>query len=274
MQGVDYEYERPYEHDTADLQYRQYRPDFYLPAINAYLEHYALDKHGRPPVVFGEERYMQSMFWKEQLHADKATALITTTFADFVSGELFPKLKAELQKRGQRFSPRPMEDVLARLNEFQKTNYASFLRTFLKHAKSNEVDEGTMRTRAEANPQPYRAQVFVRVFWKLMTAYETKLCKNGEIDFEDMIIKAAHDVATHRYQHSYKLILVDEFQDISQARAKLLKALLAQAPDCKLFAVGDDWQSINRFAGSDIDVFTHFPEGAFPFSRLKGIHLL
>ena len=38
----------------------------------------------------------------------------------------------------------------------------------------------------------------------------------------------------------------------------LLKALLAQAPGCKLFAVGDDWQSIYCFAGSDIDVFTCF----------------
>lgn len=257
MQGVDYEYERPYEHDTADLQYRQYRPDFYLPAITTYLEHYALDKNGRPPAVFGS-RYAESMQWKAQLHADKATALITTTFGDFVSGDLFPKLEAELRKRGQTFEPRPIAEVLTRLNEFQKTDYGSFLRTFLKHAKSNEVDEATLRARIEGNPQPFRAQLFVRVFWKLMVAYEARLRQAGEIDFEDMIIRAAHDVASKRYCHSYKLILVDEFQDISQARAKLVKALLTQCPDCKLFAVGDDWQSIYRFAGSDIDVFTHF----------------
>ncbi len=54
------------------------------------------------------------------------------------------------------------------------------------------------------------------------------------------------------------MILVDECQDMSQGRAKLIKALLVQAPECKLFAVGDDWQSIYRFAGADIDVFTHF----------------
>lgn len=152
-----------------------------------------------------------------------------------------------------------MAEVLARLNELQKTDYGPFLRTFLKHAKSNEVDLAMLRLRVANNPQPYRAELFVRVAWKLLTAYEAKLRSRGEIDFEDMIIRAADHVATNRYQHQYRLILVDEFQDISQARAKLLKALLTQAPGCKLFAVGDDWQSISRFAGSDIDVFTRFP---------------
>jgi DNA helicase-4 len=92
MNGVEYEYERPYEYETADRQYRQYRPDFYLPAIRAYLEHYALDKNGNPPATFGV-RYNESLRWKEQLHAENGTSLMTTTFADFVSGELFPKLK-------------------------------------------------------------------------------------------------------------------------------------------------------------------------------------
>jgi DNA helicase-4 len=257
VHGVEYEYERPYEHDTADQHHRQYRPDFYFPAIRTYLEHYALDKDGHPPVAFGA-KYLESMQWKAQLHAEKATALITTTFSDFVSGKLFAKLEKELKARGQRFSPRPIDVVLKRLNKLQKANFSSFLRTALKHAKSNEVNEETLLSRAKGSPEPFRAQVFGRILWKLMVAYEAQLRKTDEIDFEDMIIQAARDVAANRYTHDFKLILVDECQDMSQARAKLIKALLNQVPDCKLFAVGDDWQSIYRFAGSDIDVFTRF----------------
>ena len=200
------------------------------------------------------------MRWKAQLHADRATALIATTYADFVSVALFPKLKTELVQRGQRFALRPVAEVLARLNSFQKTDHGALLRTFLKHAKSNEVDQEILRTRAAASRQPYRAQSFIRLFWKLKAAYDAMLGKNCEIDFEDMIIGAVHDVADRRYRYPYKLILVDEFQVISQARGNLLKALLAPAPDCKLFAVGDDWQSIYRLAGSDIDVLTRFPD--------------
>jgi DNA helicase-4 len=257
VQGVEYEYERPYEYETADREHRQYRPDFYFPAIRTYLEHYALDGNGRPPAAFGE-KYSESMKWKAELHASKATTLITTTFSEFVSGELFTKLERELKARGQQFSPRPIGVVLKGLNKMQKANFSAFLRTAMKHAKSNEVDEATLLSRAESSPEPFRALVFVRILCKLMLAYEAHLQENREIDFEDMIIRAAHDVEANRYRHDFKLILVDECQDMSQSRAKLIKALLTQVPDAKLFAVGDDWQSIYRFAGSDIDVFTRF----------------
>jgi DNA helicase-4 len=46
--------------------------------------------------------------------------------------------------------------------------------------------------------------------------------------------------------------LVDEFQDISGPRAELVKAVARLNPDTTVFCVGDDWQSIYRFAGSDI----------------------
>jgi len=257
MQGVNYEYERPYEYDTANQEYRQYRPDFYLPDIDTYLEHYALDKNGRPPAAFGA-RYAESMQWKAQLHEEMATALITTTFADFVSGQLFSKLEEMLTTRGQRFAPRPVHDVLTRLNDFQKADYGGLIRTVLKHAKSNEIDEATLQARIDKSPQPFRARLFARVLRKLLAAHDARLRENGEIDFEDMIIRATRDVATNRYKHPYKVILVDEFQDISQSRAKLIKALLAQSAHCKLFAVGDDWQAIYRFAGSDIEIFANF----------------
>jgi DNA helicase IV len=257
LQGVDYEYERPYEYDTADLEHRQYRPDFYFPAIKTYLEHYALDQNGRPPAAFGP-KYLESTQWKAALHTAKATPVVTTTFNDFVSGELFPNLEGELKARGQTFSPRSIGVVLERLNKFERTTFSAFLRTAMKHAKSNEVDETTLLSRAESSEEPFRARIFARILRKLMLAYEARLRQSGEIDFEDMIVRATHDVETNQYRHDFKLILVDECQDMSQARAKLIKALLAQAPDAKLFAVGDDWQSIYRFAGSDIDVFTRF----------------
>lgn len=73
-----------------------------------------------------------------------------------------------------------------------------------------------------------------------------------------MIGKAIEYVESGRYCSPYQHILVDEFQDISQERARLLKALLAQRDDTVLFAVGDDWQSIYRFTGSDINITRQF----------------
>lgn len=256
VQGVLYEYERPYEHNTATAQYRQYSPDFYFPDIGAYLEHYGIDAQGNPPPAFAQ-RYKESMQWKAALHQQHQTDLITTTFGEFIAGTLFPKLKAELKRRGQEFKSVNVQEVLAK-EQSKAPEHLSLLRGILKHAKSNEVDRATMEKRAAQNPQPQRARIFTRVFWKVFDAYEAKLKAATEVDFEDMIIEAARLLEEGRAKHAYRLILVDEFQDISQARAKLLKALLNQVPECRFFAVGDDWQSVYRFAGADIDVFTDF----------------
>lgn len=56
----------------------------------------------------------------------------------------------------------------------------------------------------------------------------------------------------------YDHILVDEYQDISKQRTKLIAELLNRNPRCKLFCVGDDWQSIMGFAGSNLNFFVNF----------------
>ena len=55
-----------------------------------------------------------------------------------------------------------------------------------------------------------------------------------------------------------KFILIDEFQDISTSRATLVKALVEKSKRCSLFCVGDDWQSIYRFTGSDLRFTNNF----------------
>jgi len=81
---------------------------------------------------------------------------------------------------------------------------------------------------------------------------------NQEIDFDDMIGKALDYVQAGRFRSPWRYILVDEFQDISDPRARLVSALKASAPDASLFCVGDDWQAIYRFTGSDIQFTTDF----------------
>lgn len=82
------------------------------------------------------------------------------------------------------------------------------------------------------------------------------------------MIQSADAFSDGRLQHPYRFILVDEFQDVSNSRASLLTALLSQSPDIRLFGVGDDWQSIYRFAGADITTMTQFRE-RFGFSAIS-----
>lgn len=256
LNGVAYEYERAYEYETADREHRQYFPDFYYPDIGLYHEHFALDDDGKAPPLFKGD-YEQGVLWKRSLHADKGTVLFETTSAMYRRGELFDVLKAELEQRGVVFRPRPAEEILARLNQKQ-TRYAPILRTFITHLKANGGTEAQLTARAAEQRDRWRATAFLRVFTAVLRRYQDKLAAQGFIDYEDMVRRAAEYAASGRYRHPYQLILVDEFQDISRAGCALIQAMLAQNPACKLFAVGDDWQSINRFAGADIDIMAKF----------------
>ena len=99
-------------------------------------------------------------------------------------------------------------------------------------------------------------------------SYQDVLASAGEIDFHDMINRATDHVEEGRYGSSFGYILVDEFQDISPSRARLLKALLDSSPGSQLFAVGDDWQAIYRFGGSDIAVMREFGDHFGAFERI------
>lgn len=104
-----------------------------------------------------------------------------------------------------------------------------------------------------------RLRMYLAIYERIAGEWERRLREGKFIDFEDMLILAAEHVESGAYQSPFTIILADEFQDSSRARIRLLKALAANPPvETHLCVVGDDWQGINRFAGSDISVMTEF----------------
>lgn len=101
-------------------------------------------------------------------------------------------------------------------------------------------------------------------FWKsflkeIIMEYNKIMKKNQWIDFEDMILLATDDVRNKKIEFPYQYIIVDEYQDISMDRFLLLKALKEKF-SCTLIVVGDDWQSIFGFSGSELNLFTKFQD--------------
>lgn len=269
VHGIEYEYERPYEYETADQQYRQYQPDFYFPALDLYLEHYALDTHGQPPAAFGP-KYKESMDWKRALHEAKQTVCLETTFDEFVRGVLFEKLDREFIKRGVEVKLRADSDLLEQIQREAAggSPLAGLMSAVAKHAKSNLMTEQQIRDAAGRHPSIARAKLFVSLLVPVMSEYEQRLRAAGEIDFEDMIGLAIGHLNAKSLSNPLKLVLVDEFQDISVARGRLVRTILEQNESAKLFAVGDDWQAIYRFAGADISLFWDFEEFFGPTEKL------
>lgn len=263
-QGIQYEYERGYEHDTASIRHRQYRPDFFLPAYKIYIEHFGINKRGQPPPFnVRPQEYIESMHWKRELHRSHGTRLVETYSHMKKDGILLQELERRLVALGVVLRPISASQLheLASTPE-NVTPVTRLVSSFLSLFKGNAWTMDEVRPRMTDE----RGRVFLSGFEQIMRRYDAALREENAIDFSDMIAAATQAVAEGRFSSSFRYLLVDEFQDISRGRARLLQALLGQVNDARLFCVGDDWQSIYRFAGSDIDLMTRFQEH-FGFMR-------
>lgn len=259
LNGVDYQYEPPYQHRTADESHRQYRPDFYYPEMGLYHEHFALNAQGLPPPDF--EGYLEGVQWKRQLHKDMGTTLFETTSHGLRSKVDLPRLEAELTSRGVVMDPNPEREIpQGGQRPMNSVELIGLVRTFMSHAKSNCLTIPMLHQKLSSLPADafkHRYEMFLDIAAPIMDAWDKALAAEGGIDFEDMLNQAAEHLESGRVESPYDLVMADEFQDASRARARLCRALV-QAPGRFLFAVGDDWQSINRFAGADVSVMTGF----------------
>lgn len=268
--GIKYEYEKAYPYDVADAEHSQYRPDFYYPDIDIWHEHWALDRDGNPPAEF--KGYATGIAWKKDVHRQHGTTLIETTWAQILDRSGFGPLAEDLKSRGLEIDWNPDRPVVG-TKPIDHKDLARLMRSFMTHAKSNSLTPADLAQRLSDAPksiQKFRTQQFLDLYWEIHDAWQSRLAEDDSIDFEDMLVLAAEHLEAGKTDMGYDLVLVDEFQDASQARARLTKALIDQ-PHRYLLAVGDDWQSINRFAGADLSVMTSFNEwfGEGPTLRLE-----
>ena len=261
LNGIEYQYEANYQHTTANSQYRQYKPDFFLPHFNVYIEHLGLKGFGRTAPFVERKAYLSALRWKRELHKKHGTVLVETYSCEKEQGILSSRIQEKLEAAGVQFSPVDPEVVFKTLNEHgQIDTFTNLVVTFLGHFKGNHLTGDDLRARVSSGSDHERCAAFIQVFMPIFEAYESELKNENAIDFHDMISMATDHVKTGRFVSPFRYVMVDEFQDISPGRSELIKALQLSDPDVQLYCVGDDWQAIFRFAGSDISIMKDFGE--------------
>jgi DNA helicase-4 len=275
LNGVAYEYEKPYDHEIpaelADKDRRAYQPDFYLTDYGIWLEHFGIDEHGRVPWMktpVEEQAYIDGMKWKREVHAACGTKLIESYSWWNKDQDLLNRLDALLRANGVTFTidaernAAMCGDLLRDERLFR--SISQLISTFISLVKSSnrsapEVDDKARETYKGNGAMWHRYDLFTRFAWPIMESYQKSLASGVKprVDFDDMINRAAETIRTKGYSEQYRYIIVDEYQDISLSRFGLLSAI-RDATGAKLMCVGDDWQAIYRFAGSDVTLFTNF----------------
>jgi DNA helicase-4 len=260
--GIEYEYEAKYHAaDLATKIHRQYKPDFFLPKYNIYIEHFGIDENGGTAPGIDASKYRDSMEWKRRVHQKNETRLIESYHHQLLKMVLLKKLRDNLLEQKVEFAPLSKEQLkehLLKTGEIRR--FTVLVKSFLNLYKSQNLELSDLIRASELIADLGRTKLFLKIFEKFYKRYSQHLNKNGNIDFHDMIKLAAQQVKNQEFVSPYKHIIVDEFQDISHCRATLIKELLDSKSDTRLFCVGDDWQSIYRFTGSDVSLMTRFSD--------------
>ena len=268
LNGIDYEYEPLYKYDIQ-FSRKPYTPDFriYQDGKEAYLEHFGITEDGRNDRYSQDtlNAYKHAVNDKVLLHRKHGTKLIYTFSAYNDRRPLLDHLQEQLRKAGFESRPRSKEEIMEKLVRSEENRYirklVSLIQRFITNFKTNGFTADDFN-RMYHSTQNERTRLFLNICNDCYLEYERYLKENDAVDFQDMINESARvlrEVEEMKQKLDFKYVIVDEYQDISRQRFDLVTAL-RKVTDAKIIAVGDDWQSIYAFSGSDITLFTKFAE--------------
>lgn len=172
---------------------------------------------------------------KEILTEDILKDIVMDTFSNYTLLSLFDIPKSEM-----------INLIVSFINMFKSNGYK--LDNFNKFIRKAD----------------YKEKLLLKEIMKCFICYESYLKKENLIDFNDMI-----NIAYNKLEKAgirYKYIIIDEYQDTSFTKFKLIKKLI-KLSNASFFAVGDDFQSIYRFTGTYLKVITNFKR-YFPFASI------
>lgn len=251
-----------YAHDILfeyepDVNFKDFpfHPDFYLPNLDIYIEHTSDIGY---PIKDKEDQFNKGGKLYYVLHEDMNNdirgfhhALERITAGKIDIQAQLPPLRYEDEFRMYHDKVAEFLNDIKRLNDKIKVENLSFADIYQKSQSESK-----------------RIARFYQLAADIITRYSTWCREYAYLDFNDLIIRALdilhkkHDIRT-MLQQNYQYILVDEFQDVNTLQIQFLQALLT--PHNQLFCVGDDWQSIYGFRGSEVKYIINF-DNYFPNS--------
>lgn len=258
--GLKWEYEKPVT--WAD---KPFAPDFTI-EDQFYLEHWCYNDKTPEFEKINKNNYLKNRKWKEKQYKKYNKILISTEEIEMKDlPKLQTKLKAVLEELIGEKLPYHKPIDLYQISPQYKIAYEHFLDELIEMinlSKSRLLNIEDVKEKAQ-NQTKEKVKNFYNVLIPAIEIYNYYLQKTdfGKKDFNDLIKDSVELLKNNEnrknyYSNKYNYILVDEFQDVSYGEVELLKLLIKD--DTNLFAVGDDWQSIYGWRGSDVNYILNF----------------
>ncbi|MFY0712769.1 UvrD-helicase domain-containing protein [Seonamhaeicola sp. NFXS20] len=257
--SIDYVYE-----PEVKVGKSTFHPDFFIPQANVYLEHISNKSH--------------PSFWKEGKMKIAGNTCIKTFDDATHNSAVFNEVLDRVIK-GRISADLSSATVLRYEEEF--SNFRKEIKRFFREV--NEVRNKIVNSEKplaqiveEASKSEFeRVRMFYELAIPIINAFNEYCTNRSYLDFDGLLTKSIQLLEEYpkireRYRDKYKYILVDEFQDVNNLQVKLLNLLTKK--ETQLFCVGDDWQSIYGFRGSEIGYIVNFKQH-FSDSELLTLNL-
>jgi superfamily I DNA/RNA helicase len=239
----------------------EFRPDFFIPDANLYLEHISDKSH---PIKNKEEQF------------EKGKLLLVKTYESMtLDSALFNHTLDKLVKNRL---PASYHKTVTLTYKEEMNGYHEQVKDFIimvmrvtDMMKVENLDRNIIAQKAGKDPHE-RVREFYTLCLPLVEKFITYCINKSYLDFNDMISRSIsllenHEDITHKFRNRYRYILVDEFQDVNNLQVALIKLLLTQ--HTQLFCVGDDWQSIYGFRGSNVSYIIDFEKHFIPATLIR-----
>jgi superfamily I DNA/RNA helicase len=272
--GLKYFYEDSFRWDRSF-----YRPDFKIMTSDKTFviwEHWAVDPDAivfSRPADWTEKKqhaYQQSAKHKRNYWAEKNIPLIETCSSECADREQFEvKLTDLLRPHFPQLCRLPKTELLNRVAEIHLSRLAQWLAQGVQRSQKQGWDAVALADQLDNyTPASEREGLFLELLRKVFAAYEPKLEAEKKTDFDRLFNRAIDILRTDPSRALLKgqetsidlrrlrYCLVDEAQDLSPQFIEALLCLRELNPSLRLLFVGDDWQAINRFAGSNVELFS------------------
>lgn len=243
--GIPYVYDKPV-HWGKPI----FRADFYLPDQDAYLE--VWEFAGR------KQKEQQARLAKYRARGARLIEVERDQLLDFPALEKrLVKALPEVFPQGETVSRAgdldSLESAGSGYPEATKS-FLSLIEEVLDKMKNHSVDPAGLAERARREKHA-RTRSFYSLFLRIYEQYQKNLSSESALDFNELILQTVELFRRNpdlrdSYRARWKYILVDEYQDVNTPQVELLKELVGA--ESGLACVGDDWQSIYGFRGSEV----------------------
>jgi DNA helicase IV len=257
--SIKYEYE-----PLLNVKDFAFHPDFYIQEANLYIEHISDKSY---PIKAKEEQFKKGnlLLVKTYESMTKDSAMFNHTLDEIVKNRLPSNYHKTVSLTYKEEFSGYMENV---------KDFITQIIRITDMIKVENINLGTVIENAEKD-QHERIRNFYTLAIPIVQKYRQYCTNKSYLDFNDLISTSISlfqnqpDIA-HKYRSKYPYILVDEFQDVNSLQVDLIKLLLTD--QTQLFCVGDDWQSIYGFRGSNVSYIIDF-EKHFPDSKVVTLNL-